>query len=146
MLISVPVYAQDASLLQDFNGLAHALRARGVEPSTLDWTSIETACMGYRSAAAPVFNRCRLQKGIDQMLFANHSAGCNDEARAFYPRSSSSPRAVVIEGDTVVTLKEGGIYPSDRAAGRRYIYDRCMTEKGWLHTHDWRMGRRGEDY
>ena len=67
----------------------------------------------------------------------------NDSAVAFHVDSNGQR---LIEGDTVVTLKEGGIYPSDRAAGRRYIYDRCMTEKGWLHTHDWRMGRRGEDY
>ena len=145
-LLMLPVGAQavdvNPELLKDYMGLTKLLKARGVEPTEVNWLPIEEACLGLKTEANVVdYNQCRFTMAVDASQFTNDSTACDAASIASYPESGRTVQKTK-DAAGVLTTVVAQLKPEEVKAGRVAAYDACMREHQWVNPNHWQMGRR----
>jgi hypothetical protein len=134
-------------LLKDYIGLSKLLKARGVDPVTVNWSPIEMACLGLKTEADQVdYNRCRYRMAVDNVQYGNDVRACKQAALAAYPKALklNQPTKVatrITNGKVITTLGETPLTASELKAGRAATLDNCMRQRGWNDPANWQAGR-----
>lgn len=136
----------DDIFFRSYTGVVKLLRASGIEPSRVEWNDIEMMCTQLKDPSSEIpYNRCRFERARDQALYRDDSIVCDNESRAVNPNSvryqgfiDGSP----VNGGVTTTVPVISSEPAvaDKAAFKRYIFDRCMTDKGWRSPRNYRFG------
>ena len=127
--LAAPACDLDEKLLTNYIGLTKALRANGVEPNTLDWSVIESMCLGLKTEKNRVpYNRCRFETALNQALFPDDRAACLDDAQRTSVDTTMSATAI----HSVVSQQSLTASPS---------YSSCMRALGWRSPNNWQRGR-----
>lgn len=149
MLVSLTINAQaeelEDSFFEDFNGLAAILRAKGVEPSRVNWTPINSACIVFKDAVRN--NRCKYDFAINQRNFEKDQDYCNAQANQQYFDYIKPDNKVNV---VVNTANSKAAYIQDRNylskfGKQRFLTDTyriCMRDIGWNDPDNFVSGRR----
>ena len=133
MPLAASAYTPDDALLKDYIGLTKALKANGVDPVSVDWSTIEQMCLGLTSERDKRdYNRCRFSSAINQVIFADDRESCREESQA-----AGMAGELTVLSPTAVTVQR-------LPAQGRSAYTRCMRDLGWKNTRTWQMGRIGQ--
>lgn len=148
-LSSSAVYAQSDSddiFFKNYTGVVKLLRASGIEPSRVEWNDIEMMCTQLKDPSSEIpYNRCRFERARDQAIYRDDSSVCDNESRAINPdnvRYQGFINSAPINGGVTTSVPVINSAPAveDKVAFKRYIFDRCMTDKGWRSPRNYRFG------
>lgn len=139
------------TMLKDYTGVTNLLRANGIEPSAVRWNEVEAMCMPLKAGTDTItYNRCRYERARDQIYFINDANICNVEARAFNPKVlryrtviDTTPNQGPDYDTSQATLNLLNTAPAvaDAGAFRSYMYNHCMTDRGWRSPNNYRQGQ-----
>ena len=137
--------------LHDYNSLTQSLRAHGVEPTKINWATIQPLCLGLKTTAADQtpYNRCLYEKAVNSSQYQSDSKTCTQSARADYPDNLLSTQTqvnVTQNGGTTTssTTNQAPLTIKDLEAKRHAGFLTCMSAKGWQDPNDPSRGRTGQ--
>lgn len=159
LFFTTPVFAAAEETIEEspttWHELIKVLRAHGIHHSQVSWLPIEKLCLGLKKEKDTVpYNRCRLQKAIDQRDYRIDDNECADEGKVAYPDYLGQPRAVLSANESTIVNNQTtqteisnfidqGIPRTDLKRGRAVVFRKCMRDRGWRDPYDWGPGNKG---
>lgn len=135
----------DELFFKNYTGVVKLLRGSGIEPSRINWNDVETMCTQLKDPTTEVpYNRCRYERARDQAIYRDDAVVCDNESIAVNPdnvryQAFVDGTASTVPGTTVPVITSAPAV-ADREAFKRYVFDRCMTDKGWRSPRNYRFG------
>lgn len=134
----------------DWFALTAQLRSEGLEPSRIDWLSVNSMCLGLKTDrdAQQAYNACRLTKARDSVQWFSDRNACDGQSLAAYPdqlRFERPTQTTTVTGTAqglIVQQSAPGITRRELGNLRRAAYVACMRGLGWNNADNWKQGRR----
>lgn len=134
--------------LNSYSAVLNLLRSYGIEASAVSWGEVESMCLPLNDngKGALAYNRCRFERARDQVIYAQDSAACDDEARAFNPdtiryQAFVTPGAPANAASVVPLALASTPAVNDVESFRRHVFNHCMSDKGWRNPRNYRFGQ-----